>query len=148
MRGRIAQPNKGNGRLREALFTRLQSPSIAHKGLATRSRLWIVRRSPAQGADVLRRGTRRQTQALYQSEIGAGLALAAEGRDRAMNQKTFTTIASVIFGIVTLLQLSRIFLGWSVAIDGWMVPMWFSWIALVVAGGMSYFGISLARKLP
>ena len=64
-----------------------------------------------------------------------------------MSQKTFTTIASVIFGIVALLQLLRIFLGWSVVIGGWMVPMWFSWIGVVVAGGMSYFGISLARKL-
>ena len=63
-----------------------------------------------------------------------------------MSQKTFTKIATVILGIVTLLQLLRIFLGWSVVIGGWMVPMWFSWIAVVVAGGLSYFGIRLATR--
>ena len=63
-----------------------------------------------------------------------------------MSQKTFTKIATVILGIVTLLQLLRIFLGWSVVIGGWMVPMWFSWIAVVVAGSLSYFGIRLATR--
>ena len=63
-----------------------------------------------------------------------------------MSQKTFTKIASAILGIVTLLQLLRIFLGWSVVIGGWMVPMWFSWIAVVVAGSLSYFGIRLATR--
>ena len=63
-----------------------------------------------------------------------------------MSQKTFTKIATVILGIVALLQLLRIFLGWSVVIGGWMVPMWFSWIAVVVAGSLSYFGIRLATR--
>ena len=63
-----------------------------------------------------------------------------------MSQKTFTTIASMIFGIVALFHLLRILLGWPAVIGGWTVPMWLSWIGLVVAGGLSYFGINLAMR--
>lgn len=63
-----------------------------------------------------------------------------------MSQKTFTITASVIFGIVALFHVLRILLSWPVVIGGWTVPMWFSWIGLVVAGGLSYFGINLAMR--
>ena len=63
-----------------------------------------------------------------------------------MSQRTFTIIASVIFGVVALFHVLRIFFGWPAVIGGWMVPMWLSWIGLVVAGGLSYFGISLAMR--
>ena len=55
-----------------------------------------------------------------------------------MDQKTFTLLAGVIFAVVALLHLLRISMGWPVVIDDWTVPMWVSWIALVVAGGLSY----------
>ena len=38
------------------------------------------------------------------------------------------------------------FFGWPAIIGGWTVPMWLSWIGLVVAEGLSYFGISLAMR--
>ena len=63
-----------------------------------------------------------------------------------MSQNTFTIIASVIFGVVALFHVLRIFLGWPAVIGGWTVPMWLSWIGLVVAGGLSYFGIKLATR--
>jgi hypothetical protein len=62
-----------------------------------------------------------------------------------MDQKTFTLLAGVIFGIVALLHLLRIYMGWPIVIADWTVPMWVSWIGLVVAGGLSYFGLSLTR---
>ena len=61
-----------------------------------------------------------------------------------MSQRTFTIIASVMFGVVALLQALRIFLGWPVEIGGWSVPMWFSWIAVAVAGFLSFTGLRLA----
>jgi hypothetical protein len=65
---------------------------------------------------------------------------------RAMSEKTFDTIAAVIFGVVALLHLLRIVMGWSITIETWTVPMWFSWIGLVVAGVLSYYGMRLARR--
>jgi hypothetical protein len=63
-----------------------------------------------------------------------------------MNLKTFTLLASIIFAIVALAHLVRVFMGWPIVIDNWTVPMWLSWIALVVAGGFSYFGFSLVPR--
>ncbi len=58
-----------------------------------------------------------------------------------MDQKTFTLIAGVIFAVVALLHLLRVYAAWPVMIGGWTVPMWVSWSAFVVAGGLSYFGL-------
>ena len=63
-----------------------------------------------------------------------------------MDRKTFFVLAGVIFAMVALLHLLRIFMGWPVLIGSWMAPMWLSWIALVVAAGLSYFGLGLAAR--
>jgi hypothetical protein len=63
-----------------------------------------------------------------------------------MTEKTFATIAAVIFALVALLHLLRLVMGWSVVVDSWTVPMWVSWVGLVVAGGLSYYGARLAMR--
>ena len=52
----------------------------------------------------------------------------------------------VIFAAVALLHLVRIYLGWPVMIGDWSVPMWLSWIGLIIAGGLAFFGMSLATR--
>jgi len=64
-----------------------------------------------------------------------------------VDQKTFSLLAGAVFALVALLHLLRVLMGWPVLIGGWMVPMWVSWIAVVVAGALGYFGLRLtARK--
>ena len=63
-----------------------------------------------------------------------------------MTEKMFATIAAVIFALVALLHLLRLVMGWSVVIDAWTVPMWVSWVALVVAGALSYYEARLAMR--
>ena len=63
-----------------------------------------------------------------------------------MSLKTFLLLASIIFAIVALAHLLRVFMGWPIIIDNWTVPMWLSWIALVIAGGLGFFGLRLARS--
>ena len=60
-----------------------------------------------------------------------------------MSDNLFHLIAGTIFALVALLQALRIYMGWSVVIGGWSAPMWVSWIAIVVAGGLSYFASTL-----
>ncbi len=60
-----------------------------------------------------------------------------------MNGKLFHLIAGTIFALVALLQALRLYMGWPVMIGGWSAPMWVSWIAIVVAGGLSYFALIL-----
>ncbi len=62
-----------------------------------------------------------------------------------MEQKTFSVIAGVIFALVALVHLVRIYFGWSIVIGGWSVPMWPSWVAFVGAGALSYFGLRAVR---
>lgn len=63
-----------------------------------------------------------------------------------MDQKTFSIAAGVIFAVVALFHLVRIYMGWPVMIGDWSVPMWLSWIGLIIAGGLAFFGMSLAPR--
>lgn len=55
-----------------------------------------------------------------------------------MTQKTLFSTAGTIFLLVALLHLARSAFGWSATIGGLDVPMWISWIAILVAGSMAY----------
>jgi hypothetical protein len=51
--------------------------------------------------------------------------------------KPFTTVASVVFGLVALAQLLRITLAWEVRIDGVVIPLWVSAIACLIAATLA-----------
>lgn len=63
-----------------------------------------------------------------------------------MTIKTFCTLAAAIFTLIALLQLIRIVMGWSVTLNGVDVPFWASWIAVIVAGALSFVGFSAAMR--
>jgi hypothetical protein len=63
-----------------------------------------------------------------------------------MDQKAFFVLAGVIFAVVALVHVLRIYMGWPVMIGSWTAPMWLSWIGVVVAGGLSYFGLRFATR--
>jgi hypothetical protein len=52
--------------------------------------------------------------------------------------RPFTVVAVFIFAIVCAVQLARLFLGWTVVIDGVTIPMWASVVAAAVAAAMSW----------
>ena len=51
--------------------------------------------------------------------------------------KPFTMVAVVVFSLVALAHLLRLFAGWEVVVGGFVIPVWFSWIGLVIAGGLA-----------
>jgi hypothetical protein len=57
-----------------------------------------------------------------------------------VNQRTYNAVTAVLFLIVALLHLLRIVFGWSAVIGGLAIPIWASWLALVVTGALAYFG--------
>ena len=57
-----------------------------------------------------------------------------------MDRKTFCMLAGIIFTLVALFHLVRIYMDWPVMIADWSVPKWVSWIGLIVAGGLGVFG--------
>ncbi len=62
-----------------------------------------------------------------------------------MQQPAFQSIAGVLFGLIALLHLVRILYGWEVTIAGRIVPMWFSWAGLIIAGYLAYAAWQLRR---
>jgi len=52
--------------------------------------------------------------------------------------KFFTTIAIVVFVLVSLFHLLRYFLGWEIIINTVVIPMWVSLLGFVIAGGLAF----------
>ena len=51
--------------------------------------------------------------------------------------KPFTLVAVVVLSIVSLLQLTRLLLGWDITINGITIPLWASGVAFAVAAGLA-----------
>jgi hypothetical protein len=60
--------------------------------------------------------------------------------------KPFSTIAAVVFALVALAHLLRLIYNWQVVFNGWNVPMWLSWVGLIVAGALSALVWREARR--
>ncbi|HTP48067.1 MAG TPA: hypothetical protein VMQ50_14230 [Casimicrobiaceae bacterium] len=48
--------------------------------------------------------------------------------------KPFTAIAVVLFTLIAILHLLRLFAGWEITAAGFVIPVWWSVIGLVIAG--------------
>ena len=51
--------------------------------------------------------------------------------------KPFTTLAVLFLALISLVQATRFLLGWEVTIHGYVVPVWLSGVAFVIAGGLA-----------
>jgi hypothetical protein len=51
--------------------------------------------------------------------------------------KPFTTIAIAVFTLVAVAHLLRLVFGWEVVVTGYVVPVWWSALGLIVAGGLA-----------
>lgn len=51
--------------------------------------------------------------------------------------KPFITIAVVLFTLIAILHLLRLFAGWEITVVGFVIPVWWSVIGLVIAGGLA-----------
>ena len=61
-----------------------------------------------------------------------------------MDQRTYNIVTAALFLIIAVLHLLRVILGWPARIGGLDIPVWASWLALVVTGGLAYFGFRLS----
>ena len=63
-----------------------------------------------------------------------------------MENKNYLTITAIIFSIIFVLHVMRILLGWEAQIGGWMIPLWFSWIGILVSGYLAFAGFKMTKK--
>ena len=63
-----------------------------------------------------------------------------------MNQQTFLAVSGIIFGMIVLMHLARILGGWPAHIGTFEAPMWLSWVAVAVAGYLSFSAFRLKGR--
>ncbi len=61
-------------------------------------------------------------------------------------ERTYLLTAGVIFTVVALAHLTRIFAMGSLNVMGWDVPLWLSWIGTVVTAYLAYASFHFAMK--
>jgi hypothetical protein len=52
----------------------------------------------------------------------------------------------MIFTVVSIAHLSRLIFGWSVQVDGLVIPLWISIFGLIVTGGLALWGHRESRN--
>ncbi len=60
--------------------------------------------------------------------------------------KPMTSLASILLGVVSLAHLLRIVFGTQVTIADRIIPMWISWVGVLVAGGIAIMLWREARR--
>jgi len=60
-----------------------------------------------------------------------------------MKKRDYIRYSGLLFLVVVALHLLRIFLGWDAVMGGWDVPLWVSWVAVVVVGYLAYSAYKL-----
>ena len=64
-----------------------------------------------------------------------------------MTPRTYSLIAGIIFSLVALLHALRLLRGWHVVIGDLSLPVWVSWLGLVIAGYLAYQGFRVSRRI-
>jgi len=67
-------------------------------------------------------------------------------RRSVMSVKTYALTSSLIFFVVAVLHLLRLFYHCDVMIASWYAPMWVSVVGLLVAGFLSFAGFRVAQQ--
>lgn len=63
-----------------------------------------------------------------------------------MSRRIYFIVTAIVFALVALLHLLRIAYGWEAVTGGWAVPLWVSWIGLLVAGVLAAAGFVHGRR--
>ncbi|MGH7141155.1 MAG: hypothetical protein ACREGH_00780 [Minisyncoccia bacterium] len=69
------------------------------------------------------------------------------GKIPNLRERTYTLVAGILFTIVALAHFIRIFTGAEFSIFGWTVPLWLSWIGVIVTTYLAYMSFHLTVRL-
>ena len=62
--------------------------------------------------------------------------------------RAYLQSSCALFGVIALAHLLRLFRHWPVEFAGRAVPVWASWIGLLIAGALTLWAIRLLRAMP
>jgi hypothetical protein len=63
-----------------------------------------------------------------------------------MTPRIFSLITATLFSLIALLHALRLLGGWQVTVGDIVVPLWVSWVGLVIAGYLAYQGVKLSGR--
>ena len=58
----------------------------------------------------------------------------------------YVVVSGVLFGVIAVLQAVRALNQWPVYVAGFNVPVWASWVAMVVAGSLCVWAFRSGHK--
>lgn len=61
-------------------------------------------------------------------------------------QSKYAIVSGTVFTVVAVVQAVRVINQWPVQIGAFAVPIWFSWIAFLVAGGLCVWAFRSGRR--
>jgi hypothetical protein len=59
--------------------------------------------------------------------------------------RAYLLVSGVLFGVIALVHAARLALGWPAQVAHWDVPLWISWIGLLVPGALCIWALRLRR---
>ena len=63
-----------------------------------------------------------------------------------MGYQKYCVISGILFSLVALAHLLRIIFGMSIEVDGFDVPMFISWVGLVVPTGLAIWAFQISHE--
>jgi len=63
-----------------------------------------------------------------------------------MGHRNYCAISGVLFSLVALAHLLRIAYGMSIQVDEYTVPMFVSWLGLIVPAGLAFWAFRIIRE--
>jgi hypothetical protein len=61
-------------------------------------------------------------------------------------QKNYAMVSALVFAVVAIVQVLRLVNQWTVQVGPYTVPLGFSWIAVIVAATLSFWGFRNATR--
>ena len=65
-----------------------------------------------------------------------------------MTQTAYLLLSGTLFATVAVAHLARLVFGWSILVDTEVVPMWVSWLGLLIPGGLAVWAGVILMGLP
>lgn len=63
-----------------------------------------------------------------------------------MNNKIYLRIISFVFLVIAVLHVFRLVDGWEAVINNYTLPMWISWVAILLAGFLAFRGYKMSKQ--
>lgn len=60
-----------------------------------------------------------------------------------MKPKDYFLFSAIVFFVVFAVHGMRVLYGWEAMLGTWQIPMWVSWVALIVGAILAYSGFKL-----